>query len=350
MKRGVLTWGAIAMLASACATATPAPDVPARTAATPPPPVTPAPPAPPPLPDAFTSDDFVIVIAKAGDTVESLAEKYLGDKTKGWLIEDYMGTRTITPGQQVIIPVKPWNPTGVEATGYQLVPILCYHNLGPQSKGRLLLGVSQFEQQMRYLKAQGYRVITLSDFLDWMQLKRQLPKKAVVLTFDDGYRAFREYAYPILKELGFSATLFVYTDYVGAGRNALSWDDLKALSAEGFDVQAHSKTHADLRRAPGETDAQYATRMQNELAEPLKLFQRHLGRPTQLLAYPYGRVDDDLVVKVKEHGYVAAFTVRRQGSPAFVQPLRIHRSQIYSEMSMEDFAKNLNVFHTEDLR
>jgi peptidoglycan/xylan/chitin deacetylase (PgdA/CDA1 family) len=324
------------------------PEAPARTAAATPP--SPAAPPPAPLPAAFTSEDFVVVLAKAGDTVESLAEKYLGDKAKGWIIEDYMGGRALTPGQQVVIPVKPWNPTGVEATGYQLVPILCYHNLGPQSKGRLLLGVSQFEQQMRYLKAQGYRVITLSDFLEWMQLKRQLPKKAVVLTFDDGYRAFREYAYPILKELGFSATLFVYTDYVGAGRNALSWDELKALSAEGFDVQAHSKTHGDLRRATGETDVQYAARMQNELGEPLKLFQRHLGRPTQLLAYPYGRVDDDLVVKVKEHGYIAAFTVRRQGSSSFVQPLRIHRSQIYAEMSMEDFAKNLNVFHTEDLR
>ena len=75
-----------------------------------------------------------------------------------------------------------------------------------------------------------------------------MPKKTVVLTFDDGYRSFRDFAYPVLKELRFTATLFVYTDYVGAGRNALSWDDLKALAAEGFDVQAHSKSHGDLRR------------------------------------------------------------------------------------------------------
>jgi peptidoglycan/xylan/chitin deacetylase (PgdA/CDA1 family) len=142
----------------------------------------------------------------------------------------------------------------------------------------------------------------------------------------------------------------VYTDYVGAGRNALGWDDLKALQAEGFDVQAHSKTHADLRKATGETDAQHALRMRMELADPLALFQRHLGRPIDRLAYPYGRADDDVVAKAKEIGYVAAFTVRRQGSPAFVQPLRINRSQIYSEMSLEDFAKNLNVYHQEDLR
>jgi peptidoglycan/xylan/chitin deacetylase (PgdA/CDA1 family) len=330
-----------------CATAPP----PAPVATPAPPPLARVEPRPPePLPTVFTSEDFIVVTAKAGDTADSLAAQHLGAASKGWMIEDYMGARTFTAGQRVMIPVRPWNPTGVEATGYQLVPILCYHNLGPQSKGRLLLAASQFEQQMRYLKTEGYRVISLTDFIEWMGGKRQLPKRSVVLTFDDGYRAFREFAYPVLKELGFTATLFVYTDYVGAGRNALGWDDLKALQAEGFDVQAHSKTHGDLRRTAGESEAQHAARMQMELAEPLKLFQRHLGRPSERLAYPYGRTDDDVVSKVKEVGYVAAFTVRRQGSPAFVQPLRVNRSQIYSEMSLEDFVKNLNVFHQEDLR
>jgi peptidoglycan/xylan/chitin deacetylase (PgdA/CDA1 family) len=338
----------VLVVAAACATAPPAP-APVAAPLTPPPVARVAPP-PEPVPTVFKSDDFIVVTAKAGDTAESLAAQHLGSAGKSWMIEDYMGARTFTEGQRVIIPVKPWNPIGVEATGYQLVPILCYHNFGPQSKGRLLLGASQFEQQMRYLKTEGYRVISLGDFIEWMEGKRQLPKRSVVLTFDDGYRAFREFAYPVLKELGFTATLFVYTDYIGAGRNALGWNDLKALEAEGFDVQAHSKTHGDLRKAVGESDAQHAQRLQLELAEPLKLFQRHLGRSSDRLAYPYGRADDDVVAKAKEIGYVAAFTVRRQGSPAFVQPLRVNRSQIYSEMSLEDFAKNLNVYHQEDLR
>ena len=353
MRAQAFLAGLVMLLATACATAPPAPaPAPPPRAATPDPASPPArvQPPPAPLPAVFTAEDFIVVVAKAGDTAESLAAQHLGSAGQSWMIEDYMGARTFTAGQRVVIPLKPWNLTGVEAAGYQLVPILCYHNLGPQAKGRLLLGASQFEQQMRYLKAEGYRVVGLSDFIEWVQGRRQLPKRSVVLTFDDGYRAFREHAYPILKELGFTATLFVYTDYVGAGRNALGWDDLKALAAEGFDVQAHTKTHGDLRRAAGESDAQFTGRMQLELSEPLKLFQRHLGRTSERLAYPYGRTDDDVVAKVKEYGYVAAFTVRRQGSPAFVHPLRVNRSQIYSEMSLEDFAKNLNVYHLEDLR
>ena len=297
------------------------------------------------------SDDFVVVVPSRTEHPDSLARTYLGDASKGWMIEDFNGGRRVfKAGERVVVPKRPWNVSGVAPTGYQLVPILVYHNLGAQSKGRLVLGADAFAEQMRYLKREGYRVVTLTEFVDWLRLKRQLPRKSVVLTFDDGYHAFREYAYPILKKLGFPATLFVYTDYVGAGRNALSWDELKSLAAEGFDVQAHSKTHADLRRASGETDAQYARRMQAELAEPPRLFERQLGRGVQFLAYPYGRVDDAVLARVREQGYAAAFTVRRESNPSFVRPLEINRSQIYSEMTLEQFARNLNLFHQENLR
>jgi peptidoglycan/xylan/chitin deacetylase (PgdA/CDA1 family) len=337
----------IALLAGACATAPSGPETPARA---PEPRVAAAPPAPPPLPEAFESERFIVTFARAGDTAATLAARHLGDASRAWMIEDYAGTATFRAGQEVVIPRRPWNPAGVESAGYHLVPILVYHNLAPEAKGRLVLSVKAFEEQMRYLKAQGYRVVSLRDFVEFSRLGRQLPKRSVVITFDDGYKAFRQYAYPVLKELGFTATLFVYTDYVGAGRNALSWPELRELAAEGFDVEAHSKTHGDLRRAPGEPDAQYARRMQAELEQPLVLFQRHLGRSPSLLAYPFGAADEEVARRVGEVGYTAAFTVRREGNPSFVYPLRAHRSQIYSDMSLQDFIKNLNVFHEQDLR
>jgi peptidoglycan/xylan/chitin deacetylase (PgdA/CDA1 family) len=350
----LLLLGGVALMVAACASAPPAaPPEPARAAAvTPPPAPPPAPaPAPPaPLPEAFESEDFFVTFAKAGDTSESLAARYLGDAGKAWLIEDYTGKQTFDAGQEVVIPRRPWNPSGVEAGGYQIVPILCYHNLGVQSKGRLLLAASKFEEQMRYLKANGYRVVSLAEFVEFTRLARQLPQRSVVLTFDDGYKSFLQYAYPVLKELGFTATLFVYTDYVGAGRNALTWQDLKELTAAGFDVEAHSKTHGDLRRAAGEADAQYVRRMQAELGHPQELFQRNLGRPRPIIAFPYGSWDESLLSRLGEYGYVAGFSVRRQGNASFVRPLTANRSQIYSEMTMEDFAKNLNVYQQESLK
>jgi len=300
--------------------------------------------------ETFESEDFIVAIAKAGDTTQSLAAKFLGDADKSWMIEEYNEVSALSPGQQVIIPKRFWNLSGVDPSGYQLVPILCYHNLAPQSKGRLVLGVKSFEEQMHYLKSQGYRVVSLKEFLEFTSLKKQLPRKSLVLTFDDGYRAFIQYAYPILKELGFTATLFVYTDYIGAGVTALSWADLKKLAAEGFDIEAHSKSHGNMRRAATESADEYAKRLAAELNVPKDLFSKNLGYLPQSLAYPYGSQDDVVVQRTKERGYVAAFTVRRQGNPSFVEPLRIHRSQIYSEMSLDDFIKNLNFYNTESLK
>jgi peptidoglycan/xylan/chitin deacetylase (PgdA/CDA1 family) len=300
--------------------------------------------------EIFESEDFIVAIAKAGDTTQSLAAKFLGDADKSWMIEEYNEISTLSPGQQVIIPKRFWNLSGVDPSGYQLVPILCYHNLGPQAKGRLVLGAKSFEEQMRYLKSQGYRVVRLKEFLEFVSLKKQLPRKSLVLSFDDGYRAFLQYAYPILKELGFTATLFVYTDYIGAGANALSWAELKKLAGEGLDIEAHSKSHGNMRRAVSESADEYAKRLAAELNVPKDLFSKNLGYTPEILAYPYGSQDDVVVQRTKERGYVAALTVRRQGNPSFVEPLRIHRSQIYSEMSLDDFIKNLNFYNAESLK
>ncbi|HJR01007.1 MAG TPA: polysaccharide deacetylase family protein [Methylomirabilota bacterium] len=341
MRGSALRVTAAALWLGACATAGTSAPGPAPTA-------TPGKPAP--RPAAYESEDFVVTFAQPGDTLETLAARYLGGADKAWMIEDYTGLRAFAPGQEVVIPRRPWNPAGVTPGGYQIVPILTYHNLGEQPKGRLVLAAASFREQMRYLKTNGYRVVSLAEFVEFTRLNRQLPQRAVVLTFDDGYRAFKDHAYPVLKELGFTATLFIYTDWVGAGRGSLSWADLRELSAAGMDIQAHSKTHADLRRAQGETEAQYARRMQAELEQPQELFNRNLGRRSLILAYPYGRWEEGLLPKVKEHGYIAAFSVRRQGNASFVRPLAGHRSQIYSEMTLDDFVKNLNVFQEENLR
>jgi peptidoglycan/xylan/chitin deacetylase (PgdA/CDA1 family) len=290
-----------------------------------------------------------VVLAKSGDTAESLARRYLGDPAKAWMVEDYNQAATFTAGREVVIPKRPWNPSGVESRGYQLVPILCYHNMGAQTRGRLLMSASAFEEQMRYLKREGYHVITLKQFLEFTSLKQQLPRKTVVLTFDDGWKSFKEFAYPILKELGYPATLFIYTDFIGA-RIALSWADLKDLAQEGFDIEAHSKTHEDMRKKASESDEEYNKRMQAELVVPLAIFQQRVGQSPKIIAYPYGSHDDGVVKRTREAGYIAALDVRRQGNPSFTPVLTIHRAQIYSEMTLDDFVRNLTTFSEEAIR
>src|SRR5262249_47277182 len=96
--------------------------------------------------------------------------------------------------------------------------------------------------------------------------------------------------------------------------------------------------------------ADYAKRMELELARPLTLFQTHLGRRSETLAFPYGDADEELLQNVVQQGYVGAFTVRRQSNPAFVFPLRINRSQIYAEMTLDGYAKSLQASRDEPLQ
>lgn len=297
--------------------------------------------------EVFESKDFIVAPARAGDTPETLAARHLGDGRKGWMIEDYTGVRTFAEGQEVVIPKREWNPVGVFPWGYQLVPVLVYHNMGPEDRGRLLIGVKKFEAQMRALRAEGFQSVSLADYLEFTAGRKQLARKSVLITFDDGYRSFAQYARPILKDFGFTATLFVYSDFVGRG--GMSWRELSAMIAQGFDVQAHSKTHTSLRRKEGEPQDAYAKRIEAELAYPAAQFRKQLGRASDVLAYPYGDTDDELLPYVVKYGYVAAFTVRRQSNPAWAYPLKISRSQVYSEMSLKDFTANLANFHDEEV-
>jgi peptidoglycan/xylan/chitin deacetylase (PgdA/CDA1 family)/nucleoid-associated protein YgaU len=343
--RGAALAVALVLVVAACATTRQA-----QTPSEPTPPATKAPSRPGVKEGAvFESREFIVTVAKAGDTPETLAARHLGDPKKRWMIEDYMGVRTFSEGQEVVIPKLEWNPVGVFPRGYQLVPILVYHNISAQDQGKLSIASKTFDAQIKQLHADGFYTLSLTDFAAFTAGRRQLPRRSVLLTFDDGYKSFVQYARPILKDYGFGATLFVYSDFIGAG-SALSWQELRSLSEQGFDVQAHSKTHGNLRRKEGESEAAYAKRIEAELAFPLTLYKKNLPRPVDALAYPYGEMDDDLIPYVVKYGYSVAFTVRRQSNAAFVSPLKISRSQIYSEMTMKDFTKNLIVFQEEEVR
>ena len=297
--------------------------------------------------EVFESKDFIVAPARSGDTPETLAARHLGDARKAWMIEDYTGVRTFAQGQEVVIPKREWNPVGVFPWGYQLVPVLVYHNMGPEDRGRLVIGVKKFEAQMKALRAEGFQSVSISDYLEFTAGRKQLARKSVLITFDDGYRSFIQYARPILKDYGFTATLFVYSDFVGGG--GMSWKELSAMIAQGFDVQAHSKTHSSLRRKEGEPQEAYAKRIEAELAYPAEQFRKQFGRASDVLAYPYGDTDDELLPFVVKYGYVAAFTVRRQSNPAWAYPLKISRSQVYSEMALKDFTANLTNFQDEEV-
>jgi len=357
---GVPGWSLVFAIAVLAGCVTPPPQTPSGPAPAPtvqsptPPAVTPPPPPTPPKasPDRVIVRDarFVVYNPRPGDTLRSLARDYLGDGDRYWEIADFNGVAAAEPGHALVIPLQRHNPTGVTSSGYQIVPILAYHRFGQQvSKMEVL--VADFAAQLQYLADNDYRVVRLREVEDFLAGKGTLPNRAVVITMDDGYASNYKYAFPLLKEHGFPATVFVYTDFIGA-KDALSWAQMREMVASGLiDIQAHSKTHANLTyRLPGESDERYRERMDLEARVPRDTLQRMLPVKVDAFAYPYGDASDVLIERLRKRDYRLAVTVNSGGNAFFADPLLLQRSMILGDQDFDAFKAKLQVFREVDLR
>jgi peptidoglycan/xylan/chitin deacetylase (PgdA/CDA1 family) len=320
--------------------------------------VTPPPPAPAPeaSPVARTggvlasSERFVIYMPEPGDSLGSIAKRYLGAEEREWAIADFNGVTQATPGRALAIPLKPVNPRGVFADGYQTVPILTYHRVGPRIS-RMSVSPSEFEQQLAYLKRNDFRVVRLADLPDFLEGRRPLPKRAVIITFDDGHISSYQHAYPLLVKYGFHATYFLYTDFLGA-KEALNWTQIREMQKSGFiDFQLHSRTHANLTlRLNGESDQRYRDRVNSEVVGPRDLIQRNLGAKVVHYAYPFGDANELVLERLRHADFVLGLTVNPGGNAFFANPLMLRRTMIFGGSDLTSFRAALQVFREADLR
>jgi peptidoglycan/xylan/chitin deacetylase (PgdA/CDA1 family) len=186
-----------------------------------------------------------------------------------------------------------------------------------------------FEAQMQQLKERGIAVIGMQDFLAWKRGEKTIPPKCAVLTFDDGWKSQYEVAWPIVKKYGYPVTLFIYTEGVRGGRfgggEASSWEQLMEMRDAGVDIQAHSRTHQDLRKPYDKvtkrklTPAEYEQWLEDEVAGSKQALEQKLGIKVNCFAVPFGNINDRVREMAKKAGYEAIFTVYGQplsyGSP-----------------------------------
>jgi len=289
--------------------------------------------------------EFAAVIVQPGDTLTSLASSYLNDSSMDWFIAEFNGTSSLLPGQEIIIPFRAYEKGGLYPTGYQEVPILAYHKFSKEETDLMTVKESAFEEQMRYLRDNGYRVITLDDFFEFLDLKRQIPKKSVVITIDDGWHSAYDIAFPILKKYGYPATLFVYTDLITGSRKTLSWDLIEKMSHGGIDIECHTKSHRNLiTKDSQESFRDYFSDLQKELTDSARIIKKHLNKDVKYLAYPYGATNHLVIALLRKLGYRGALTVKRGSNPFFVNDYRVKRSMIYGDYDLRLFRKNLTAF------
>jgi peptidoglycan/xylan/chitin deacetylase (PgdA/CDA1 family) len=223
-------------------------------------------------------------------------------------------------------------------------PVLCYHKVDPRLElGATRLGPRHFRRQMAALAALGFRGLGAEALLallgrgtrDEGRGEERGPPSPVprpsplVITFDDGYAALAEHAFPVLAELGQPAMVFVVTDYVGRendwdlriGRRFrhLDWDTLGAWQERGIEVHSHGATHG---RFTWMSDGEVA----DELGRSREAIRAHLGRDTTVISYPFGAVDARVRRLADAAGYRLGFAGPLGGSD---DPLRLPRLPVY---------------------
>ncbi len=295
--------------------------------------------------------NFIAVVAREGDTFPSLASKYLKDPSMDWFIAEFNDMEALTPGQPLIIPLHPYQRGGLTSKGYQTVPVLSYHHFSLDRMDKLTVTKSTFEEQMKFLKDNGYRVITLDQLFDFLEFKGQIPEKSVVINIDDGWRSTYDIAFPILKKYGYPATLFVYTDLIVGSEKTLTWDLIQEMANNGLDIQCHTKTHRNLNKMnQKESFKEYFEAVEKELSACKTMIKKKLNSDVKYLAYPYGDTNSLVNELLKKQDYQGAFTIKRGSNPFFIHNYRVNRSMIYGDFDLNQFEKNLTVFTEEPLK
>jgi peptidoglycan/xylan/chitin deacetylase (PgdA/CDA1 family) len=159
----------------------------------------------------------------------------------------------------------------------------------------LTISARMFERHCRFFR-RHFRVVPLREIVEKLERGQRLNRE-LAITFDDGYRDNFEVAAPVLARLGLPATFFVVSEFMGtnvvpwwdrdrgARHEWMTWDQVRALRARGFDIGAHTRTHADLGRVSG-------AEARDELAGARRDLERELGETVDLFAYPYGGDDN----------------------------------------------------------
>ena len=215
-------------------------------------------------------------------------------------------------------PVAP-----LRRTARPSVPILMYHVIGEPPAGArlpaLFVRPAHFTSQIRALKQAGYEAVTLRQVWNAWHHRARLPRRPVVLSFDDGSEGHVRHALPALRRAGWPGVLNLAWSFLTdiGGESAV-----RRLVRAGWEIDSHSLTHRDLTQLD---DAA----LRSELTESRTRIRDAFGpRTAEFFAYPYGRLDARVRRAARDAGYLAATTVRAGFAKPTADPYALARIQV----------------------
>ncbi len=231
------------------------------------------------------------------------------------------------------------------------VAVLAYHRFSLSADDSMTVRVATFDAQLRFLREHGYRVVPLRDIVNWVSgTGAALPPKAVALTADDGHRSVYEVLRPIALREHLPFTLFVYPSAISNAAYALTWAQLKALQDSGlFDVQSHTYWHPNFNvERAHRTPDDFRRFAQRQLVDSRRRIESELGTHVDLLAWPFGIVDDELIAMASAAGYRAAVTIAGRTVDERAAPLALPRLLITDADTPAVLARRLGELDTKD--
>lgn len=211
------------------------------------------------------------------------------------------------------------------------LPIFMYHKVDRIPAGARYLRnyvlPEQFDAQLAALRRWGYETISFEAWLAYRSGVGHLPRRPIILTFDDGYRSTYETAWPILQRYGYTATVFLVSDLVGKTN---AWDaeevqepllgraEIAALGQGGITFGSHTRTHSALTSLGREGAAR-------ELVESRTALEALTGSAVRAVCYPYGKQNALVCALAREAGYQAGVIARRRLNSRRTDPLRLVR-------------------------
>lgn len=235
----------------------------------------------------------------------------------------------------------------------QMIPVLAYHKIKPYSEGDeetiLSMFDTTFKEEMDYLKEDGFFTLTMDEFYQWYTGEIEVPKKSVLITFDDGYYGVYHCAYPVIKENGQAATAFLIGHLIEDETPEWTFenydyriglDAIEEARSEYPRFSYESHTFNMHKKIKGRHPVNVFTR--DEMTEDCKSNERF---GFTYLAYPWGDCNDEYVDVLKENGYKMAFGYDDPFSYATRDDdqYEISRVRINGVCPLSDFKKIVNL-------
>ena len=214
------------------------------------------------------------------------------------------------------------------------IPVLLYHSIS-NDNSPMSLNINFFENQMKYLKNNGFQTVDFNEIDPNLKSKKQ-----IIITFDDGYKDILNNALPILKKYNFKATSFFVTNLIGQNN---SWDvkkksyikkeimnpsDILQWISSGMHIGSHSHNHVDLTKISEE-------KLLYELEFSKKFLEDKFDNKNNIFCYPYGKVNENVHYHTKKFYNKAVTTNRSRYS------LKRHNTHLIPRI---DMGKNFSSF------